>query len=482
MAYCGALAGAFFFSRQKINRKNYSWIRAGQSLLLLSYIGYFIFNLAYFRLPLGDDVIGQFFNAGSLYFDDPNLRQIGEQITSFSASIKNAWQFYQTIGSRMVGYILLPFLSIFGQVFTAFMTSVIFIGVLLLIVKNIYINDNPLMHPFVILLGFLIVFYYEPVAGYLLMWIMASIYVLSILLLLAFLVVLRRFIELQPNNQNAPLKLSSILLINGLGFISGITHEVYSPTFFIISFLLIAVAVIWQKKDKRLFLLLIGLGLGVATHFLAPGNFVRLANSHDAVAFSAPLLARTGKSFKTFIITPLKNEFIYALVFAPLLILYFWQLIQRIRARMAPALEDILLVAALIMVLVWGVFPYAPGYGRIGFMSLTSIALLIAWEKADLFSKYNISQWRQYFSFYLVIFVVASLFFTDMHWLAQLREYSMDWRYRIEKGKSENIGVVCVPKFPEETSNRFTIHNINNRSAYESDYFRRYYGVLIVPY
>ena len=116
-------------------------------------------------------------------------------------------------------------------------------------------------------------------------------------------------------------------------------------------------------------------------------------------------------------------------------------------------------------------------------MSLLSIALLIAWEKAGLLYWFHIDQWQHYISFYLVIAVVSTLLLSDMPWLTQFREYSVDWRDKIEEAKSEYFEVVYIPKFPEETSNRFTFHKyINNGSQYETDYYRRYYGILIVPY
>ena len=65
IAYCGVLVGTLFLPRHKLLQQNYSRIRMGLSLLLLGFIGYFIFNLAYFRFPLGDDVLGQFVNSSS---------------------------------------------------------------------------------------------------------------------------------------------------------------------------------------------------------------------------------------------------------------------------------------------------------------------------------------------------------------------------------------------------------------------------------
>lgn len=482
MTYYSALAGGWFFQQQVFSEKNNLFIKIFLSLLVLCYIAFFIFTLAYFRLPLGDDVLGQFMNSASLYLDDPDLRQIGEQITDFSMLIKNAILYYNTFGSRMIGAVLEPFLSIFGQFLTASLTTASFIGIILLIVKNIYINDNPLTHPIPILLCFLILFYFEPAAGKLLMWTIASIYVVSVLLLLAFLTSLRQLIDLESANKEKGLKFTSYLFINVLGFITGITHEVYSLIIFFVSVLLIMVAVIRNQKGKRLFLLIIGLGLGMAAHFLAPGNYVRLANSHDAVAFARPLLDRMEDSLTMFIVFSFTQIKIYSLIFLPFLfILYFKQLVQRIRAHTAPAVEDVLLLAAIAMVLVWGVLPYVPGYARIGFMSLLSIVLLITWEKAGLLNRFHVDQWRHYISFYLVIAIVFTLLLSDMPWLMQFREYSVDWRGKIEQAKSEHLEVVYVPKFPDEISQPYTMHNYNNKSDYESDSYRRYYGILIVP-
>jgi hypothetical protein len=134
------------------------------------------------------------------------------------------------------------------------------------------------------------------------------------------------------------------------------------------------------------------------------------------------------------------------------------------------------------MVIFWGIFPFAPPYARFGFLVLISIACLSALSKVDSLAKLCLGKWKQYLSVLLLIIVLSNLYITDAHWMGVFQNHSIKWQETVQEAKASHKEFVYVQKFPSEVANRFTQSKImNNEKSYKTDYFLRYYGILIIP-
>ncbi|MEI7848468.1 MAG: DUF6056 family protein [Chloroflexota bacterium] len=447
------------------------------SLGVMGYISYFIFTIVYYRIPFGDDILCQFFDGVRFYHDDKTSQFLGEQILNLSTSLNNVYASYFTWGARLIGYFLIPFLSIFGTIFTALFTVGCFLGIILLTVKNIYFKDNPFNHPVSLLFCFLAFFYFDKGIGQLLMFTMTTIYAFSVFLLLIFFTLLRTLIE-----KNIPPDKILYLFVNLLGLFAGITHEVYAVIFLFISFAVITISVTEKIKRKQFYYYLIGLTLGILIMYTAPGNFVRMAQSHDANRMVTPLLARISNSFTNFEVFPKNNSQLFYKFFTCLYLVYLLQGLKRIRTKTPITFEDIFFWSAIGMVIFWGIFPFAPPYARFGFLVLISIACLSALSKVDLLTKLCLGKWKQYLSVLLLIIILSNLYVTDAHWMGVFQNHSIRWQETVQEAKASHKEFVYVQKFPSEVANRFTQSKImNNEKSYKTDYYLRYFGILIIP-
>lgn len=456
------------------------------SFITIGFIAFFIFTASYYRFPIGDDVLHQFTTSYELYTnaEHPSL---GVQVLDFPTLFESVFLKYFHHSGRVVGYFLIPFLSIFGHLFISIFSVLIFIGVILLVVKNINFDDNPLIHPVSILLCFLVLFYFHPDIGWLLMWTFTSIYVASLLLLLLFITILRKILE----NTNR-INITNLCLLNILGFIAGLTQEVFALTFLFVGFALILKTFVKKKTSKKVFLYLIGLTIGFILCFLAPGNFSRLAESHDSAPLAIPIITRFIESLNTHKLSITGYYFSFIILF-PCFLLYCIQLYRRIKSRSTPEFEDILFVSSIVIIFVWAIFPYTPMYGTQGFLCLFLISVFIAFNKFKFGNFPNINQWNIFLYCGLIIASIFTLIKINQPWLNALQNTSIVWQNNIQAAIKKNETEVTVPKFPDLTSNRFTMKNYNNGSyfttdkngsvqEYETEYYKKYFKTKIIVY
>lgn len=453
-------------------------------MAVLGYIAFFIFSICYYRFPVGDDVLHQFTTSYNFYEPKQNSG-IGVQVTNFQTLVESLRMKYLYHSGRMVGYTLLPLLSIFGQFTVALLTVMIVVGVLLLAVKNIYFEDNPLLHPIPIFLCFAVFFYFNPPIGYLLLWTMVSIYVTAILLLLAYITLLRKMLAKEES-----FTFTKFAVVNVLGLLAGLTQEVFALVFLLVATLTTTLT-FYKKRDYKVFLYLLGLGVGFLLSLTAPGNFARLALSHDAIPFAVPILVRMKQS----IIDHGRATVEYvipALFFLIGLFYYVPQALRRLRLRTMPEFEDVLFFAAICIILVWGVFPQAPMYGVLGFLCLMSIAILTAFRHTNLTTWFERQSWSGYFSAAGITIALVTLLIVDLPWLKQLQSDSQTWREKIHKAVTEHQPEVYVQKFStlpnarlsltKNNYNRFTLNDLTNDGAeYTREYYRKLFKVHIKP-
>lgn len=221
------------------------------SFYILLFVFSFIFLASYYREPLGDDVLLQFTNAHTFYQDNVH-RTLGPRIEDFPLLIESVKIRYWEISGRIIGYILLPLLTIFGKASTSILTSLFFIGIILNAGNLIYGSYKKILqHPAIILLLFIALFYFNSAIGYLLMWTFVSIYIFSLLLLSSYMIAYRKIISCK--NEIKGIHLWGLIV---LGVLAGLTHEVYAFTFLIMALLQSSIIIYKNKLSyRRLYLI-----------------------------------------------------------------------------------------------------------------------------------------------------------------------------------------------------------------------------------
>lgn len=125
----------------------------------------------------------------------------------------------------------------------------------------------------------------------LVMYVFTNIYVLSVILYLAFYNVLREVYHLGNSNRPA---IRTLIGINLLGLSAGLSHEAYGVIFGMV--LLTQLVRFWlqnhRKISVRFLFMYVGYFIGFCICFFAPGNFNRAGQSHESALHTVPLLTR----------------------------------------------------------------------------------------------------------------------------------------------------------------------------------------------
>lgn len=442
------------------------------SIIILLFVFAFIFFISYNRQPLGDDVLYQFSKGYNFYLDNFN-GEIGEQITNFNMLLENVKGIYLNNGGRIVGFTLLPMLSIFGQFFTSFLTSLSCALIILLIVAMIFGSiSESLKHPLVLLIIFLIVIYYNPGISYLLMWTMISIYVVSLILLLLYYFLFETKLKLGKEK----IGFLKVLFLNILGVLAGFTHEVYSFVFLsFIGFLTIK-EIIFNKRSISILFNHIGLFLGTIACITAKGNFVRLANSHDSVLMTKSYISR----FMSVLETNFKmfcgvEKYSFLIIFVLIIVVLYFYLFHNNFKQIKTTSVFLKVIALfnnnaidicflLYITLIWSVFPYMGDWGAMLFISwllfiiLKNITVYLKDESRNILFKIE----KSYLGNMIIGIVILVLISQNYSWMNYMSKTTKIRNLIIEEAIKKNQSSVDVPYYEDICSNRFTMFNYNN--------------------
>ena len=435
--------------------------------IILSLLAAFIFIAEYSRPPVGDDVLSQFID-GVNYYLDGEEGDCGQQCASVYDAYTIAKDTYFSWGGRLLGYFLGAFRSLVGDVFIALFTSIVYLSIILLschIVRKSWIEV--FLHPLDYVFLFIVTFYLNIGVGYLLMWTMITIYSLSVLLILLYGTIQDRFYKTKEK------RIHVIVLYNLLGIFAGITQEIYVA---LICVFLLVQFIIKREKRLQLFHYNIGFVLGSLICIFSPGNLNRSLQSHE-MQLTQSYLERLGYNLYVHFGTLAGVKLICAII---ILAFFAYLLYKWIKYRELKINKVLYYWAGLLVfsIFVWAVVARPSTYCMIFFVVFSWIVIFQLFT--DNIEKYSSHSFMSSCIWSFCILVLLLSF--NLGWLDSNLKTRLEWNRLISEAVDKNYEMVEVPKFEEKYSNRFNMSNYNNNpKEFATDYYRKYYKVVVVP-
>ena len=453
--------------------------------LCLALIFFFIWFAIYYLDPMGDDVLSQFTHGHQPYMDN-YTGGVGRRVTDLSTLVEHIKQNYLHITGRVVGAILHPLLSLLGLWFTASATAACVVASVLLAGLLVFGNGKELFrHPVIILALFLILYYSNPAIYYLLMWIFASDYVVSLLLLGAYYY---RFRQRAAAGVVFSLDRQTIWF-NLFGVLAGMTHEVYSFVMLSLVLCQTSVDIVRRKLPVRQLFSHAGLAAGTLVCVLAPGNFSRLSGSHDAFRMSRPYLARLFD-----VVMTTKNSLVGVHrvslgIFVLLMIIVLLKCARSSSGSMNTVLSLLRANAGGLLFLLYflgvsSLFPYMGSYGALPFVFWLAVLLLrtvYVYDSGPIdqrVSRYETSP----LGLLAVLSVLGILCAHEYPWMSSMARTTIERRALVARAIQEHATSVDVPLYEDRYANRFNLFNYNNYKIYEenkTEYYIQYFGVYM---
>lgn len=475
------------------------------TLRIVSFITLFIsmigaMTIFYFRPSLGDDVLGQFMYSVTYYLDSPELAQNEGwvQILTLIQSIHNTQFYYMVWNGRILGFFLLPLLSICGKEVVSVFAGIIFSGYIMATLALAFSGwKKAFQHPLCILGLFFFLIFCHIAAPFYFMWTFISMYILTSLLYLLYLIVFDKL-----TGKKDGIKLRHMIALNSIGLLCGITHELVGAIF---ALMLIAkgISVIFLQKKMPLSLYIkssIGFFVGYCICFFAPGNFNRVVQSHST-RHTASFFERMKNAISIHIKAILPGSMFPKYVCACILICACICIIGLIRNKQVKRFvtDNLYLIVGLISPLfLWALVPYTPGYGTVLFCALFWVFVIKMAVEAGHFvqellhkfrlrwfhKKYEGIQSKDFFALLsafacsvLIVLIIADNF----SWMSSFVKTSLKSMALISESKKNGEEAVYVPLFENEENTILFCSYTNDPNQYSQDYYRQYYGVMAIP-
>lgn len=437
------------------------------NIIILLFLAIFIFIAGYSRPPVGDDVLCQFKDHINYYLDSEE-NVCGSQCSSIIDAAIIAKDNYFLWGGRLLGFFLGSFRSLVGDVFIAIFTSFIYLSIILLscyIVRKSWIEV--FLHPLDYVFLFIVTFYLNIGIGYLLMWTMISIYTLSVLLILVYGILQDIFYKTDENRTYV------ILLYNLLGFVTGITQEIYVG---LICVLLLMNFIIYKEKRPRLFRYNIGLVLGSLICFFAPGNYNRSLQTHES-ELQLSYIQRVLYNFYIHITSLVGVSFICALIIIAVLFILTYKVLKCKKLKTEKVLYY--WIGLLVFsIFAWAAITIPNSYSMLFFIVFSWIVIMQLF--VDNCEKYSSLNWNKTAIISFSILIVLATINTG--WLVSNLKTRLIWNKLIDDAVANHYEIVEVPKFENKFSNRFNMNNYNNDpKEFSSYYYMNYYKLKVVP-
>lgn len=266
------------------------------SVFSIFIMGLIFFCICRYRPWIGDDSL-HCFSGGLLYYIHPEYSNtdmyLGDYFSNISQVIEHAKLYYFNWGGRLLTGFVDPLMVISGKTFSAFITTLIYICIIILGL-NLAVTDikEIFLHPLILLILGGIMLFYNRAMDLLLMRCMMDLYGFSFFLYLALFNIYRAIVEKKIEIKNS---IVFYISINVIGFLAGISHELIGA-WFIFQLLFYSFLKI---KDRKIIIhnikYFIGLICGYIICILAPGNFARTQQKHES-GLNTSLLIRLYKS------------------------------------------------------------------------------------------------------------------------------------------------------------------------------------------
>lgn len=460
----------------KFIKENMDKIALFISTFFLCMMALYFFFIVRYRPWIGDDVLHNF-TGGLSYYIYPeratDQQYLGEKFHNIYQLIQHATEYYLNWGGRILTGIADPLMVMAGKTFSAIITVITFIGILIAGLRLVYKNVRTiLLHPLsVIAVGALLLFY-NVTLDYGIMRCMVNLYGFSLLLYLI-------LFNLNEEIFSAHKKVSQsmMLMMNIVGFLAGISHELLGIWFI---FQLLFRTIICTKNLKNFFIhykCYMGLFMGYIICFIAPGNFARMKNPHEA-EMNSSYFPRVIKSAKEHLLVMTSYEGIGKYIFQVMLLLTLVSFIFLIYKKRCMCIHGVLekIISILVSVALWGIVARTPSRGLYGVLLY---ALLIMIE-----INYNA---EKLFTYHMIISMCISIviFFVVLYdncsWIPSMTIQAKNRENIINTAVADSEKEVYVPKFTEECNRSIMLLEYVD-SQYELDwfYYIRMYGTHII--
>lgn len=441
------------------------------SIAIILFFATLWFTLMYYRIPVGDDILGQHATGINLYLDKAN-KNIGSLVMTWDQVWDKMIYEYHVWNGRILGELTVPFLEIFGQLFTAIASVIIYTGIVLASgILAFGSLKGILRNPLAILVLSVTMFWYNGAMGMMAMWTMTCMYGLTMLFYLMYMVMLNKLIS-----RKFVLKIQWMVLFNILGFIAGITHEALGAICIMMIMSRTLVSIYQQKAGIKQIFIHSGLFVGYCLCFFAPGNFNRMRQSHDSIKFNLSILARMKLSLQAHQTTLMGTSHLNIVIVTILLFLFAVTLLRLKREQTKQLLINNCeyIIGIIASIGIWGLVSYTPPYGILLWLDFVLIFLLkniTVDEKLAKFSMVGI----------VSICLLSYIGVKNYAWLNTLRTTTIEWRTLIKEAKEKGQTQVMVPRYPEITNNYFTLrNNANRKEPYTRLDHKSYYGIYII--
>ncbi|MBD5487933.1 MAG: hypothetical protein HDR13_03955 [Lachnospiraceae bacterium] len=474
------------------------------SVFIVAVLALFLFLLRYDMPLYGDDVNGLVSNnPDSDYLDDRIVE--GECELNLDYSLHTTWvklvESYFTWNGRVITKLVIPLIRMIfslpdGMNWTMLSLYIMLLQLvmLLLVVRIICgsIKDSMKVPAVILLTGILL--FYIPSYSYaymtrLVMYTFINIYVISVILYLLFYTAIHR---VYMKSSDLP-ETKTIIGINLLGFLAGLSHEAYGVIFGAV--LLTQLTRFWLKNYRKIsvryLFMYIGYIVGFCICFFAPGNFNRAQQSHESALRTVPLAKRLLNSIYIHAFVGYKI-WIVPVVVLPVLIVLFAVLLR----KKILSVKDILAILVnnldwfmgfIMSAITWGLVARVVSYGMLAanvmlIIGITKFFLELWRLVADrtIMGKGKIERVQNVLaglSVAMVILLAASNY-TDMSAVHQVAD---EWRENIRIARKVGMEEIEVPAYPKDLDPRFyDLDAINNQSRYDKVACRVAYGTHVV--
>lgn len=490
----------------------YRYICSG---FIIAVLAWFLFLLRY-DIPLYGDDVGWLVsnNVDDEYLDNGVTE--GECTLNLDYSFKMTWKkishAYLKWDGRVISRAVMPVIRLIftfpdGTNWILFSVYIMVILIALLFVMIQVICDSirkGMQMPETILIT-AVLLYIVPEYSYaymtrLIMYVFANIYVLSVILYLAFYVAVRRMYALCTDVQTERrwtagsfLTTRRLIGINLLGLLAGLSHEAYGVIFGMV--LLVQLVRFWLQNRRRMpvryLFMYVGYFTGFCICFFAPGNFNRAQQSHESALHTVPLIERLFNSIYIHAFVAYRI-WIVPVIVLPLLIILIAVLLRKkslaVKDILAAVINNLEWFLGFVMSAVtWGLVTRVVNYGMLAANVVLIIGVIrVIRELWLLVADRIMTQEGQVERVHKVfaglsIAVMVLLFMRNYTEMISVHEVAEVWRENLRVARKVGMEEVTVPAYPGDLETRFyDLNAINNQDRYDKVACQVVYGTRVV--
>jgi len=444
-----------------------------------------------FRPSLGDDILFQYLYGASNYLDDKELWMQQQenlvQMQTLSQSFDNVVFNYMTWGSRILPIFLFPMLSILGKNIVAILAGISLTAFVMSIVALTFSDwKKALMHPILILWLFYSLVFFHRAAGHYFMWTFITCYVIPNALYLIYLYALNKMTD-NGKSCSTPLY---IVLLNVLGIITGLMHEMLGAVF-VLMLVAKGIKLVFMQKSYTIFQyarLHIGFLISYCIVFFAPANFYRVQSIHSATEgnYFERLLNSIIVHIRSLFPTDLIHWISIGLFALVIVLCACYCTVRIIKNKQLNVFisENLYIIVGLVFSpILFALGPYTPTYGTGLWNALFYILLLRAiYIYADIPSLIPDLFYKLKLGAVSIVLALSLFILLNVSWLHSFVSTSLIWEESIAQAKLNGESSVTVPSFYEGPNGSILfLNHINNPAIHDRVVHLEYVGILIIP-